>query len=256
MKRWVFTVLITVFAAIFLLSAFFLVRYAADCVQHRKQTQELAAMVQAVPEPTEAEPAASEPEDTGAQILPEYAALYALNEDMVGWICIDGTNINYPVMQSPDRTDFYLDHDFYGSTSSHGCIYVREQCDVQAPSDNVTVYGHRMRDGSMFKDLVGYCKESYFLQHRYITFNTLTACHSYEVLAVFKTVANDSGFAYHLFVDASEPEEFEAYIARCKELALYDTGVEAAYGDKLITLSTCDSSRTDGRLVVVAKRIA
>lgn len=89
-------------------------------------------------------------------------------------------------------------------------------------------------------------------------FNTLTEKNEYEILAAFKTVVytdSPEAFKYYRFTDAQSPEEFDAYIEKCKELSLYDTGVSAEYGDKLITLSTCEYSRTNGRLVVVAKKV-
>ena len=101
--------------------------------------------------------------------------------------------------------------------------------------------------------------ESLFIVLRVtIAFNTLTEKNEYEILAVFKTVVytdSPEAFKYYRFTDAQSPEEFDAYIDKCKELSLYDTGVSAEYGDKLITLSTCEYSRTNGRIVVVAKKV-
>ena len=89
------------------------------------------------------------------------------------------------------------------------------------------------------------------------TFDTLMEHHTYEVIAVFTTTASKGqGFNYHHFIDADSPEEFDEYIADCKIRALYDTGVTATYGDKLITLSTCEYSQKNGRFAVVAKRIS
>lgn len=191
-------------------------------------------------------------------ILPEYAELFLQNTDMVGWIQIADTNINYPVMHTPDTPDFYLKHGFDKEYSDYGCPYVQENCDVQAPSDNVIIYGHHMNNGSMFADLEKFKSEDFWKEHKTFLFNTLTDKYEYEVVAVFKTfVYSDSpeSFKYYHFVNAETPEQFDDYIAKCRELSLYDTGVSAEYGDKLITLSTCEYSRANGRLVVVAKRV-
>lgn len=278
MKRWLSNLLIIVFAVVFLVSAFFLGRYLLDSRQSQRQFDELAQLMeQAMPtippvqeqESVQGESAAqdiTEPVSelvevtdpkTGetVQVLPEYAELYKRNSDLVGWIAIPDTKINYPVMHTPDRTDYYLYRDFYGEDSTHGCIYVREQCDVQAPSDNVVIYGHRMRDRSMFGSLSDYEDKAFYESHKYIQFNTLTERHTYEVLAVFKTVATQSGYAYHLFVDAADEAAFDTYVADCKAMSMYDTGVDAQYGDKLITLSTCEYSQDNGRLVIVARQI-
>ena len=115
------------------------------------------------------------------------------------------------------------------------------------------LYSHNMKDGTMFSDLTNYKSESFWAQHRTIQFDTLTEQNEYTVIAAFKGEASEL-FAYNAFVDAETPEEFDAYVAAVKELALYDTGISAAYGDKLITLSTCEYSYENGRMVVVAKR--
>lgn len=196
---------------------------------------------------------------TGAQVqmLPEFQELFLLNPDLVGWITIEGTKLNYPVVQSgTDNVDYYLYRDFYGKRDLHGCIYAREQCQFQEQSDNITIYGHRMNDGSMFATLANYRKRSYWEDHPYIRFDTLQEHGTYQIITVFKTQATlGDGFPYHLFVDAENAEEFDTFMNKVQSLALYDTGLDAQYGDKLITLSTCDYSRSNGRLVVVAKKI-
>lgn len=197
--------------------------------------------------------------DTGEerQILPEYADIYLMNTDLVGWISIEGTSINYPVTQTPDHPDYYLRRDFYKQYSTAGCIYVKEEADVFKPSDNVTIYGHRMSDGSMFYPLTGYTQESFWQEHQYIQFDTLTERHTYQIAFVFKTTATlNQGFPYHRFVDAYNENAFNAFVLECGWNQFYDTGVEVVYGDKLITLSTCEYSQPNGRLVVVAKRIS
>ncbi len=279
MKRWLSNLLILVFVVVFLVSGFFLGRYWLRSRQSQQQFDELTQLMEQarptmpqipqqedLPEQTAASEEGTEPASelvsvidpkTGetVQILPEYVPLYERNSDLVGWIAIPDTNINYPVVQSPDRPDHYLYRDFYGEDSTHGCIYAREACNVQTPSDNVVIYGHRMKDGSMFNNLLHYEKQSYYEAHKYIQFDNLQEHHVYEIMAVFKTVATASGFDYHLFVDAFDEADFDDFVAQCKAMSLYETGVSAEYGDKLITLSTCEYSQDNGRMVIVAKRI-
>lgn len=277
MKNWLRTVLLIVFAGIFLVSGYFLLDYFLESKAQKDQFHDLAALMEnpSVPTvPAEESPSViptdpvtqetlpvspyvevADPE-TGqiVELLPEFAELYTMNNDIVGWITIDGTNINYPVMHAPDSTDYYLYKDFEKKYSRHGCIYVREACDVFAPSDNITIYGHRMGDGTMFNDLHKYAKQSFWEEHRYITFNTLTQRQTYEIMFVFRIESSvDEPFQYHLFVDAADEDHFASYIENCRSYALYDTGVDAQYGDKLITLSTCEYTRVNGRFVVVAK---
>ncbi len=187
-------------------------------------------------------------------ILPEYGELFLQNPDMVGWIKIEGTNINYPVMQTPNEPNFYLKHNFEKEYSDLGTPYVQEDCDI-AVSDNLVIYGHHIKGQKMFGALEEYKSQSFYEEHKTVQFDTLTQHNEYEVIAVFKTVAYSSeGFRYYDFVNAENEDEFNAYVGKCKELALYDTSVTAEYGDRLITLSTCEYSTQNGRLVVVAKK--
>jgi hypothetical protein len=133
---------------------------------------------------------------------------------------------------------------------------VREKCDVWEPSDNVTIYGHNMLNGTMFADLHDYEEKSFWKNNKLVYFDTLYEYHTYEIFAVFIVSGYlDQGFNYHTFDDAANAAEFDEFVATCKELALYDTGITPKYGEKLITLSTCDKSIENGRLVVVARRI-
>ena len=115
-----------------------------------------------------------------------------------------------------------------------------------------------MNDGSMFAGLMKFKDKSFWEKHKTVSFDTLTDRQTYEVIAVFKTVVytdSPDSFKYYQFVNADTAEDFTAYVEKCKKLSLYETGVTAEYGDKLLTLSTCEYSRTNGRLVVVAKLI-
>ena len=200
------------------------------------------------------------PDDTpvneGDDVLTKYKELYLQNEDMVGWLSVAGTTINYPVMQTPNEPNYYLKRNFEKEYSDLGTPYIQENCDL-ANSDNLVIYGHHIKGGKMFGALEDYKSQSFYEEHKTIQFDTLTEQNEYEIVAVFKTVAYSSaGFRYYDFVDAENEEAFNAYIEKCKELALYDTGVSAEYGDRLITLSTCEYSAQNGRLVVVAKKVA
>ena len=257
---------ITLFAALFAVSAFLLIRYyvqinrsqaSYDALTQMKDAAQ-AAIPEDVPEKNPPMAVVIDP-NTGANklILAEYAPIYELNPDTVGWIAIDGTNINFPVMHRPEDTDYYLHRDFYGKPNNQGAIYVREQCDVFAPSDNIIIYGHRTNAGTMFAALQGYQKEDFWRDHQYIRFDTLSAHNTYQIFAVFTIESTaDSDFPYHLFVDAQNDGEFDQFVTKAKGYSLYETGVSAEPGDKLITLSTCVGVGNLGRLVVVAKQIA
>lgn len=259
MKKKICIILIVVFVALLGASTYFIYDYYHQTNKQNELYDSLAEAVDQAQKSDEAnEPVDEIPYNEGKSILPEYVDLFMQNSDMVGWIKVEDTHINYPVMHTPDNPDFYLKHDFDKEYSDYGCPYVQENCDVQEPSDNIIIYGHHMKNGSMFADLEKFKSEDFYKEHKTISFNTLTDKYEYEIVAVFKTVvyADDpSAFKYYHFANADTPEKFDEYIAKCKALSLYDTGVSAQYGDKLITLSTCEYSRTNGRLVVVAKRV-
>ena len=195
--------------------------------------------------------------ESGSDFLPWYQELHSQNPDMVGWLQIENSKINYPVMQtSPDNANYYLYRDFEKKDSVRGCVYAKEECDVFEPSDNITLFGHNMKDGSMFAGLGAYYKESYWKENPLIFFDTLTESHVYKIFAVFKTSGTDGvGFAYHLMADAENEKEFNEFVSTCKELAFYDTGITPVYGDKLLCLSTCEYTIDNGRFVVAAVRI-
>ncbi len=191
-------------------------------------------------------------------VLEKYRALYQENGDLVGWLSIEGTDIDYSVMQREDD-EYYLHHDFYGEESRYGCLYVKGQADVDTPGTNFIIYGHNMKDGSMFGDLDLYRKESFWREHPRISFDTLYEERTYEIIAVFRSRVyqpEEDVFKYYQFYQADNQEEFSWFYENIKELSLYDTGVTAAFGDTFLTLSTCAYHVEDGRFVVVAKAIA
>lgn len=190
--------------------------------------------------------------------LPGMKQLFERNDHLVGWIKIDGSPIDYPVMQTRvDNKDFYLNKDFDKQPSVRGTLYVREECDVYKPTDNVTIYGHNMKDGSMFAYLGNYYEKDVWRNNSLIFFDTLFESHVYKIFAVFKTSANKGqGFDYHLMEDADSEADFNNFIATCKNLAFYDTGITPVYGDKIICLSTCEYTLDNGRFVVAAVRIS
>lgn len=229
----------------------------ANQAEQTEAFEEIAEVVKQAEEQTHPEEATPDntPVSEGEDVLAKYKELYLQNEHMVGWISIAGTTINYPVMQTPNDPDYYLKRNFDKQYSDLGTPYVQENCNL-SESDNLVIYGHHINGGRMFGALEAFKSQGFYEQHKRIQFDTLTAQAEYEIVAVFKTVAYSlEGFRYYDFVDAENEEAFASYVDKCKELALYDTGVTAAYGDKLITLSTCEYSAPNGRLVVVAKKV-
>lgn len=183
-------------------------------------------------------------------------ALLAINSDLAGWITIEGTSIDYPVMQREDDK-YYLNHDFYRNESKYGCLFVRNIADLDTPGTNVIIYGHNMKDGSMFGELDNYKSQPFYKDHALISFETLNEKRAYEVMAVFRQDLEEDkdGFLYYQFYQAETKEEFLDFYENVKRLSLYDTEITAEWGDTFLTLSTCDYDTKDGRFVVVAKRV-
>jgi sortase B len=195
--------------------------------------------------------------EDGTEILSDYSKLYEVNSDFIGWLSVENTSIAYPIVFT-DNNDYYLTRDFFGNEDRHGTVFADYRSDLSEESSNIIMYGHRMRDGSMFGILSEYENKDYFEKHPIIEFDSRTERHSYEIIAVFKSeifFENDDVFKYYQYTYIGSEEEFESYYNGVKDISLYDTGVTAEYGDHLITLSTCDYSVPDGRLALVAKRI-
>lgn len=182
--------------------------------------------------------------------------LYEENNDFVGWLKIEDTNINYPIMQTEiERKDYYLKRNFYKEYSSLGTPYIAEYCNI-LNSDNVIIYGHHITKNKMFGELENYKNKEFYKNHKIINFNTIYGEINYEIISVFKTIVyEEDTFKYYDFVKAENKEEYYNFINKCEELSLYETEKTARYGDKLLTLSTCEYSNKNGRLVIVAKMI-
>jgi len=194
----------------------------------------------------------SEDKEDTKVIQEGYRDLYDRNPDLFGWIRINGTPIDYPVMQTPYDPEYYINHDYDRSPSVYGVPFAQANCDPYL-SDNIIIHAHHMKDGSMFAKLLSYQSKEFWEAHPTIEFDTLYENYSYKVIAAFRTPANN-GFRYTGFVYAQNESVFAAYVDKCLSLSLYDTGITAEYGDKLITLATCEYMLDDGRFVVVGRR--
>lgn len=249
--------------AVFCIGYFF--NYYYQSGKNNEMTAEIAGLKQDTVSGKKSETSVSESyiNDEGKeqivvmQVLQKYETLYNTNKNLIGWIKIDDTNIDYPVLQSDDN-EYYLDHNFYDASDKNGSIFLDAQCNVVKQNDNMIIYGHHMKSGNMFGNLDLYSDYEYYKKHKYIQFDTIYSEGLYEIMYVFRSriyTEDEIRFKYYQFIDVNSAEEFDSCLNEMSKLSLYDTGVKAGYGDKLITLSTCDYQEKNGRFVVVAKRV-
>lgn len=267
-------VLMVFFACVFVCSAGYLFNYYYNSYKSEKKVDNLKDKIgttEAVYEPITSSdnqddsflppiegPIVNYVDVDGVLVQEKFEELYRLNHDFIGWITIDGTAVDYPVMQSMDDEEYYLHRDFDKNYSLAGMLFADTECDIRRPSENIMIYGHHMQSGKMFQNLTKYEKEDYYKSHKYITFDTIEKDGTYEIIAAFKSQVYDedyTGFKYYKFFNASNQAEFDDYVSNCKALCLYDIPTTAVYGDELLTLSTCNYHTTNGRFVVVAKKI-
>lgn len=177
------------------------------------------------------------------------------NPELVGWIEIPGTTINYPVMHGNDN-EFYLNHNYKKEVTKSGSIFIDADYSFNPKSTNLLMYGHNMRNGTMFTSLLNYKSEDYYKSHPNIRFTTTTDDVLYEIIAAFESkVYSDyeDSFKYYNFINAKNEKDFQDYIYNIKCLTPYAINNTAHLGDDLITLSTCAYHTKDGRFAIVGK---
>lgn len=179
------------------------------------------------------------------------------NSDIVGWIEIEGTNINYPVLQGEDNS-YYMNHNYKKEENTYGSIFLDKDYDWSIPSSNLLLYGHNLQNGELFHDILNYKDKSYYEEHPVIRFTTEKEDSEFEIISAFYSrvyyKSETNVFRYYYFINADNEEEYNEFIENAKESSIYDTGKTAEYGDQLITLSTCSYHTEDGRFAVVARK--
>ena len=179
------------------------------------------------------------------------------NSDIVGWLEIEGTSINYPVLQGTDN-EYYMTHNYKKQKSKNGSIFLTKDYDWSIPSSNLLIYGHNLNNGTMFQELLKYVKEEFYKEHPIIRFTTNKEDAEYEIISVFKSrvyyKTEKNVFRYYFFVNANSEAEYNEFVQNAKKASLYDIDKTAKFGDQLITLSTCSYHVEDGRFAVVGRK--
>lgn len=179
------------------------------------------------------------------------------NPDIIGWLEIEGTEINYPVLQD-DNNEYYMTHNYKKEYTKDGSLFLDKDYNWELPSTNLLIYGHNNSNNKMFHNLLDYKDESFYKEHSTIKFTTEKEDAEYEIIAVFYSrvyyQSETNVFRYYFFINAENEQEFNEYVENSKEASIYETGKTAEYGDQLITLSTCSYHTENGRFAVVARK--
>lgn len=198
---------------------------------------------------------AEETADTPAYVSP-YQNVFASNEDCIAWLQVPDTDIDYPVMLTPEDEGYYLYRNFFGEADKNGTLFLDTDCDLTRERGNLIIHGHHMKSGAMFGTLDQYADADYAKEHSQIYLYTPDEVRVYEVIAAFNAKVykgKTDQFRYYAYFGFDEPKTFDVYYENIKKISMYDTGVTAEYGDAFITLSTCAYHTKNGRFAVVGK---
>lgn len=245
--------LLIIFAALFFLSAY---KLWENYQNNQMQTQAFAELSHNVEQITTDDNNLQSDEVGG--ILPEYAEIYAENHNLWGWLKIEGTEVDYPIMHTPNKPEYYLHRDFQGNYASMGVPFLDGAC--YDGCQNYLIYGHNMKNGTMFTPILAYAQEDFYNEHRFIQLDTMYERGTYAVIAAFYSQVYERDdtdvFRYYRYTDLTDETVFNDYIEQIGAVALYDTGYELVSSDTLLTLSTCSYHTENGRFVLVAKKIS
>ncbi|KGX86240.1 class B sortase [Pontibacillus litoralis] len=187
---------------------------------------------------------------TVVQIREQFNSLHQINKDIIGWISIDDTSIDYPILQA-ENNDYYLYRNYERDNTIAGSIFMDYRNNVLTHDRNTVIYGHNMKDGSMFGSLDKYMNEDFFRSHNTIQYDTVYGKYNIEIVSAYETTTDE----YYIQTDFHSDEEYLQFVQGIKEKSLYETDTNISAEDKLVTLSTCDSQfhYDKGRFVVIGK---
>lgn len=197
-----------------------------------------------------------------ATINERFQELLKVNGDTVGWLTVPGTQCDNPVVQTEDN-EKYLDTTFEGKKSKYGTLFADSVCqfDQNGLSDNTIIYGHHMRDGTMFGELKRYREFAFYQEHPVVQFTSLYDAQTvdWKIISVFivntKPYDNEDVVFNYRQVGFANELSFLQFVDECRQRSIINTGVDVKYGDKLLTLSTCTYEFSDARLVMIARKV-
>lgn len=245
-----------VYLTIFLYSGYLLVQYLYSYVEAASSLKETQIMyekaLEKTPEPVVAEDTSKTDILTRYTMRPQFHELHKVNEQIVGWISVEGTKLNNPILQAKDN-DYYLDRNFTGDMSRAGSIFMDYRNDVTDMNRNTVMYGHAMKNDTMFGSLKKFGKQDYADKHATIYVDTLYDGYDIEVFAAYETTID----FYYIETNFQTNEEFAHYLQEVKSRSSIEMPVSVGVDDKIVTLSTCNNSvnSKDKRYVVQGKLV-
>ncbi len=230
--------IVFLFAAIKLSAVFF--RYYQEDSSYKK-LEDYAAVESPVPKDTQ----------EGSYISPvDFVALTEINPDTIGWIYFENIDINYPIVQGDDD-DFYLHHGFYKEENTSGCIFMDTEASPDFSSDHSFLYGHNMKNKSMFAKLNDYAEESFFQENKTFLIYTPTETRRYEIYSCYIAELGMDSFTYSF----DDKESYAGWQKTVKGRSLYDTGVTPDPAEPTVTLMTCTPKGSNYRFLVHGRLI-
>lgn len=252
-KKWVINVAMIICVLVFACCGVYLLKYYMDARQTANELEELLEMKNE----GESDDSGEVKTAGGKSVMKRYKKLYKKNSDLIGWITVKGTQIDYPVMQTPKDAEYYLHRNYKKEQDVNGLPFLDAKCDAEDNESNLMVYGHHMKSGMMFAHLVDYDSQDFYKKHKTVLFDTLYEEREYEVVAAFYSQIyknNEDVFKYYSYPGHLSEKQYKKYVTNIKKLSRYDTGITPKYGEQLLTMVTCAYQTEDGRFVVVARR--
>ena len=191
---------------------------------------------------------------TTKALLEHYQGLKEKNKDFVAWLKIPNSVVDYPIMHSTYDYEYYLHRDFNGDYSPNGTPFI-DGNNSGINDDQLLIYGHNMKDGSMFSDIINYDNFDYYYDNKYLYLNTLDSINKYEIYSVVHMDLSKEHFPFYEYYNFNDEASFDNYVNTIKDLSLYHTEADVNYNDHLISLVTCIGNIEAERLIVFAKKI-
>ncbi|MEY9970920.1 sortase B [Lysinibacillus sp. RC46] len=250
MKKWTSKFLTFIYLAIFLYSGFSLAKYLYTYYETSKSLEEVQIIYQSTLATLEDE--AVETSSTPFTIRPQFKDLLTVNNNIVGWISTDGTKLNNPILQA-ENNDFYLNHNFKDRESRAGSVFMDYRNNVQDINRNTILYGHAMKNSTMFGSLKNYLNQQYADEHPIIYLDTLYEGYDVEVFAAYETTID----FYYIETEFKGNDAFLKFLDEIQARSAIEMNVEIGPEDKILTLSTCKDSvmSNDHRFVVQGKLV-